>query len=164
MRTFTNSESRRWVKSQGLVYQPFRRGVPMAGQFDAGDEADGGEAARRAVIAVCKPASQALFVIEDHPLTHDDRRTRLAQLRSLHGEARSLEDASGHLLRREDSDTLLALLRLCIGPGSWWSTYIYLAPIKSTMLVWESSLIDLWSDRHSDYKLLEHELRETTAA
>lgn len=30
------------------------------------------------------------------------------------------------------------------------------------MLVWESSLVDLWSERHSNYSLLEHDLRETT--
>ena len=164
MRTFTNSESRRWVKSQGLVYEPFRQGVVIAGQFSIEDAKDGGEAARRAVLAVCRQASQALLVIEDHPLTYDDRRAQLAQLRTSHGESRSLEDAPGHLLRRQDHDTLTTLLRVAIGPGSWWSTYIYLAPIKSTMLVWESSLVDLWSDRHSDYSLLEHDLRETTAA
>ena len=120
--------------------------------------------ARRAVLAVCRQASQALLVIEDHPLTYDDRRTQLAQLRTSLGERRSLEDTPGHLLRRQDDDTLTSLLRVVIGPGSWWNTYIYLAPIQSTMLVWESSLVDLWSDRHSDYSLLEHDLREITAA
>jgi hypothetical protein len=164
MRTLTNNECRRWVKSQGLVYQPFRQGAPVAGQFSIEDAKDDGEAARRAVLAVCGQASQALLVIEDHPLTYDDRRAQLAQLRSSHGGTRSLEDAPGHLLNRQDDDTLAALLRVCIGPGSWWSTYIYLAPIQSTMLVWESSLVDLWSERPSDYSLLKHDLRDTTAA
>ena len=164
MRTFTNSESRRWVKSQGLVYQPFRQGVPVAGQFSIEDEKAGDETARRAVLAVCRQASQALLVIEDHPLTYDDRRTQLTQLRASLGESRSLENAPGHLLRTQDDDMLTRLLQVCIGPGSWWSTYIYLAPIKSMMLVWESSLVDLWSDRHSDFSLLEHDLRETNAA
>ena len=161
MRTFTNSESQQWVKSQGLVYQPFRQGVPVAGQFGIEDAKDGDEVARRAVLTVCRQASQALLVIEDHPLTHDDRRAQFAERRASLGESSSLEDAPGHLLRRQDDNTLARLLQVCIGPGSWWSTYIYLAPIKSTMLVWESSLVDLWSDRHSDYVLLEHDLRMT---
>ena len=164
MRTLTNNECRRWVKAQGLIYRPFREGVPMAGQFDAGDEKDGGEAARRAVLAVCERASQMLIVVEDHPLTYDDRRMQFASLRSSHGETRSLEDAPGHLLSQADSGVLVALLSVCLGPGSWWSTYIYLAPIRCAMLIWESSLIDLWSDRRSDFRLLEHDLRETSAA
>src|SRR5688500_15940000 len=98
MRTFTNSESRQWVKSQGLVYQPFRRGVAVAGQFSIEDGKDGGEAARRGVLAVCRQSSQALLVIEDHPLTYDDRRAQLTQLRASVDESRSLEDAPGHLL------------------------------------------------------------------
>lgn len=164
MRIITNSESRRWVKSQGLVYQPFREGEALSGQFNIEDGEDDGAAARRAVLAVCRQASQALLVIEDHPLTYDDRRAQLTQLRATLGENRSLADAPGHLLRRQDDDTLTHLLQVVIGPGSWWSTYIYLAPIKSTMLVWESSLVDLWSNRHSDFSLLEKDLREINAA
>ena len=116
------------------------------------------------MLAVCRQASQALIVIEDHPLTYDDRRAQLAELRTSLDERRLLEEAPGHLLLRKDDDRLTQLLQVCIGPGSWWSTYIYLAPIKSTMLVWESSLVDLWSDRHSDHSLLENDLRETNAS
>ena len=136
----------------------------MTGQFETIDEKDGGEAASRAVLSVCEQASQVLIVIEDHPLTHDDRRAQLATLRSSHGETRPLEDAPGHLLGQGDHEVLAALLRVCIGPGSWWSTYIYLAPIRCTMLIWESSLIDLWSDRASDFRLLENDLPETSTA
>lgn len=154
MRLLTNSESRRWVKSQGLIYQPFRHGEPLDGQFRTGDENDEGEAARRALFGLCRNASQMLFVIEDHPLTYDDRRAQLTALRASFHESRLLEAAPGHLLGREDGETLTRLLQVCIGPGSWWSTYIYLAPIKTTLLVWESTLIDLWSNRSSDFKLL----------
>ncbi len=149
--------------SQGLVYQPFRNRVPVIGQFDIEDVKDGGEAARRAVLAVCRQASQALLVIEDHPLTEDDRRSQLTQLRTSLGESRSVKNAPGHLLRRKEDDVLVSLLGICIGPGSWWSTYIYVAPIKSTMLIWESSLVDLWSERHSDYNLLKQDLRDGLA-
>lgn len=162
MRTFTNSESKKWVKSQGMVYQPFINGLPLSGQFDIEDEKDDGEAARRALLAVCSRASQTLIVVEEHPLTYDDRRAQLLQLRASLEENRSIEDAPGHLLQRQDTQIMTQLLQVCIGPGSWWSTYIYLAPIKSTMLVWESSLVDLWSEHHSDFSLLNHELLEIT--
>jgi hypothetical protein len=161
MRALTNSEARRWVKSQGLVYRPFREGLQMAGQFQITQGKDGEGVARQAVLAVCRQASQALVVIEDHPLTYEDRRAQLAELRKSFGEPRSLDNAPGHLLGHQDNDALAALLQVCIGPGSWWNTYIYLAPIRCAMLVWESSLVDLWSDRASDFRLLEHDLQET---
>jgi hypothetical protein len=55
-------------------------------------------------------------------------------------------------------------VQLCIAKGCWWSAYIYLSPIKVALLLWESDIVDLWSERTSDYTLLEHELLPTTTA
>ncbi|HKQ39488.1 MAG TPA: hypothetical protein VJ063_15530 [Verrucomicrobiae bacterium] len=55
-------------------------------------------------------------------------------------------------------------MQLCIGKGCWWSAYLYLAPISIALLLWESEIVDLWSERSSDYTLLEHELRPTKTA
>jgi hypothetical protein len=114
------------------------------------------------VLAVCEQANQGLVVIEDHPLTYADRRKELTEFRRGHDEIRPIEDAPSHLLRDEDHELLATLLRVCIGPGSWWSTYIYLVPIDCTLLIWESSLIDLWSERHSVYSALANHLRAIT--
>jgi hypothetical protein len=133
-------------------------GVQITGQFDVNELKDGGAAARSAVAEVCQPASQVLLVLEEHPLTHEKRQTDLAHLRRSFGETRAVDDAPGHMLRRHDGETLTRLLELCIGRGSWWSAYLYLAPTRTTMLVWESSIVDLWSDRHSDYRVLERQL------
>lgn len=135
----------------------------MNGQFRTGDEKDGGEAVRHALLATCRQASEALVVIEDHPLTRADRRTELASLRTTHGESRPIERIPGHLVHPTD-DPLIALLRVCVGSGSWWSTYLYLAPIQTTMLVWESSLVDLWSTRESVHAILKSDLQATNAA
>jgi hypothetical protein len=161
MRTLTNKECRKWVESQGLSYEPYHKHLPWDKQFNIKDAEDGGAAAQRAVLAVCRQASQVLAVIVPHALTSDDRRDALAALRTQHGEERSLEEAPGHLLKKQDGELLEALVRLCIGPGAWSSVYFYLAPIESTLYVWESSLIDVWSERHADIQLLKAELPET---
>ena len=161
MQILTNRECREWVESEGLIYQPFRNGVPVSGQFHLNDANDRGASGHETLVSVCQQASQVLFVIEDHSLSYADRRMRLTTLRKSYGDRRPLSEAPGHLLKTTDAISLQTISEIVIGPGSWWSTYIYLAPIQSTMLVWESSLIDLWSDRHSDYKFLAEKLRKT---
>ena len=170
---FTNNNARRWVKSNGMIYRPRNRltrhrlsqcleyrGVPVNAQFNFDDKANSGEAATRPILEVSSFASQALVVVEDHPLTDEGRRVRLSNLRTALGESWSLEEAPG--LPFSPSDKKFAeLLRICIGSGSWWSVYIYLGPIGTTLLIWESSIIDLGTERKSDCKLLEKELRLT---
>jgi hypothetical protein len=160
MRTLTNKECRKWVESQGLSYEPYHKHLPWDKQFNIKDAEDGGAAAQRAVLAVCRQASQVLAVILPHALTHEDRRDALVALRAQHGEERSLDEAPGHLLKKQDGELLQSLVRSCIDPGSWWSVYFYLAPIETTLYVSESSLIDVWSERHTDFQLLKAELTE----
>jgi hypothetical protein len=164
MRALTSKECKSWVEAQGLTYMPYKREVPLAGQFSVEDTSEGRAAAVRAVLSVCERASQILIVVEAHALNRAADRQALDAIRASVGEDRSIDNAPGLLLRREDTATLTELVQLCVGKGCWWSAYLYLAPIKVTLLLWESDIVDLWSERRSDYTLLERELRPTTTS
>jgi hypothetical protein len=162
MRGLTSKQCKRWVESQGLIYMPYKNGVPLAGQFIINDTQESRAAAANAVISVCDRATQVLVEVEGHALNRAADREALVAIRASIDESRSIHEAPGLLLRGQDSATLAALIKLCLGKGCWWSAYLYLAPIKVALLLWESDIVDLWSERRSDYKSLERKLRTKT--
>lgn len=115
----------------------------MRGQLDIDNPRIPEEAIVSPILSVCSSASQALLLVDDHPLTHEKRRVRMAQFLERVSQPSAGTSALIGLFRRQDHAALEELLHICVGPGSWFSTYIYLAPTSCTLLIWESSLIDV---------------------
>lgn len=155
MEFLSKSEAKKWVTSQGRVYSPYREGFRPDLQIGFEDKKDGGFLVGQALLELCESASQILAVVEDHPLTYDERRGELMRLRLAMGESQPMEKTPAMLFSGKDRPMIENVVRTCIGPGSWWSLYLYLAPQRTTVLVWESSMLDLWSDRAADQKRLQ---------
>jgi hypothetical protein len=88
---------------------------------------------------------ELLLVADDWSTYRDEEMAEIMRWREAASETRWLVDAPGHELKNGDSELRLKLVQFVLRTSSRWSAYLYGFPSKTTVLMWEGDIIDLWT-------------------
>jgi hypothetical protein len=146
MKCLTNTEQNEWLTRRAIVERPY--GTNEASkhyvQFYSPKNFRGIESFTHHLSDLFLAGSEALLVFEDWPFYQPYEMRLVDHVRSAFGEKRNLIDAPGHLFTAEEGDDLIGLFSL--GVAFEWTSYLYFAKNKATVLNWEGVIFDFWTE------------------
>lgn len=154
MKLLTRSESRRWCESRGIVHQPHSNGREVNLQFATPKSTVARGDFISSVAEVLRKDSEILLVADDWFSSDQDHQLEiLAAIRSKYGKCGPLDDTPGHHIT-DEREALAELADKFLSFSGFWSAYIYAFPSRTSLLLWEGDLIDVWTPRNAVLKTI----------
>lgn len=150
MNCLTIAEQKLWLAQRGIFEEPYRNNESPKYylQFYPPKHLRGMEAFSDYLNDLFWKEGEALLVFVDWPLYQPYEMRLVDHVRAAHNEKRWLIDAPGHVFAAEEKDDLISLFSL--GIAFEWTSYLYFANAKVTLLNWEGVIFDFWTEDQSN--------------
>jgi hypothetical protein len=109
----------------------------------------------KGIIEILDADDEVLLVADDWGLYREEEMEQILEIRRGMGETRSVIDAPGHEMKRDDENYRQKLIQFFLSAETGWSAYVYAFPSKTTLFFWERDIIDLWSQRRGTVEKFE---------